>query len=71
MTTPHRHSWSDPYREAYATKRRCWNCGLMKITRHEPGVLPWIEYWRDDRRVRAEGDRTPPCDPAIQERNAA
>lgn len=60
---PPRHSWSDPYREAYATKRRCWTCGLMKVTRHEPGLFPWVEYWRDGVRVRVDeqGRRTPPC----------
>lgn len=67
MTSPAtflRHSWSDPYREVYATKRRCWNCGLMKITRHEPGILPWVEYWRDGARIRMDEDgrRVPACD---------
>lgn len=58
-----RHSWSDPYREFYATKRHCWSCGLMKVTRHEPGILPWVEYWHDGVRIRMdeEGRRVPPC----------
>lgn len=62
--THRRHSWSDPYREAYATKRTCWNCGLMKITRHEPGIFPWVEYWREGERVRMDeyGQKTPPCE---------
>lgn len=61
-----RHAWSDPFREFYATRRTCWNCGLMKVTRHEPGILPWVEYWRDDARVRMDenGRKTPPCIPA-------
>ena len=58
-----RHSWSDPYRTQHLTERRCWACGLMRVTRHEPGILPWTEFWRDGVRIEAEdgSSRTPSC----------
>lgn len=63
MTINRRHSWSDPFREQFATQRCCWHCGLLKVTRHEPGIFPWTEYWLNGSRVRMdeEGRRTPPC----------
>lgn len=64
MTRP-RHTWSDPYRTEYATERACWTCGLVRVTRHEPGVRPWVEFRRGGRGgVRADdgSGRTPPCE---------
>ncbi|MTW19361.1 hypothetical protein GJ689_24525 [Rhodoplanes serenus] len=60
MTVP-RHSWDWPHRDVYATNRACRNCGIIKVTRHEPGLIPWTEFWRDGARVEAVG-RTPPCE---------
>jgi hypothetical protein len=55
-----RHSWSEPERNIYETRRACRRCPVVKVTRHEPGVLPWVEFRRDGVRVDGDG-RTPPC----------
>jgi hypothetical protein len=55
-----RHSWGDPIRRTYHTERCCRKCAIVKITRHEPGVLPWVEFERDGARI--DSARTPPCD---------
>lgn len=39
------------------------NCGIIKVTRHEPGVLPWVEFYSKGRRVEG-GGRTPECEAA-------
>lgn len=59
MTTK-RHSWGPPYRQQYRTERVCLNCGLVKVTRHEPGALPWVEFLYKGRRAEC-GGRTPEC----------
>ena len=56
---PGRHKWGDPARFQYKTETTCSICGITKITRHEPGEYPWLEFFRDG--VRIEGDRTPEC----------
>lgn len=60
MAGKHRHLWGPPYRKIDRTKRVCLNCGMVKITRHEPGVLPWIEFHHKGRRVES-GGKTPEC----------
>lgn len=57
-----RHRWGDPSRDVYRTERVCQRCGLVKVTRHEPAQLPWIEFERNGRLVGYAGGRTPPCD---------
>lgn len=58
MITKARHSWSEGVRYEHHTDRCCWDCGLIKRTRHEEG-RHWIEFHRDG--VRVEGSKTPPC----------
>lgn len=43
-----RHKWSEPNRFPFKTERVCQRpgCGLIKVTRHEPGEHPWVEWWR-------------------------
>jgi len=57
-----RHRWSDPYRTEHETNRSCIKCGLIRVTRHEPGHLPWSEWWRDGLKV--EATATPACEAA-------
>jgi hypothetical protein len=65
-----RHRWGEPNRLRLKTERQCLDCGLIKVTVHEPSVsFPWVEFWREigpDRDlVKVEhSDRTPPCQPA-------
>ncbi len=59
-----RHSWSEPERYAQHSDRVCWDCGLIKRTRHEfdgPRAVHWVEWRRGDARV--EAARTPACEP--------
>ncbi len=57
---PRRHSWSEPFREPHATYRTCVHCELVRVTRHEPGELPWTEWERRGEPLQvAKG--TPPC----------
>lgn len=60
MAGKQRHSWSPPYRTQYRTERVCMNCGMVKVTRHEPGALPWQEFIHKGRRVESGGG-TPEC----------
>ena len=55
------HKWSGPKRTVHRTERTCLRCGLVKVTRHEPDVLPWVEYERSGIVVR-DGNRTPRCE---------
>ncbi len=57
-----RHSWAEPIRFPYKTERTCVLCGLTKVTRHEPGELPWLEFFRGLEKI--ECDRTPVCEVA-------
>jgi hypothetical protein len=59
------HRWSEPQRDHFRTERFCKRCDLVKVTRHEPSVLPWVEFERDGKRVIFEGGRTPPCEEAV------
>jgi hypothetical protein len=56
--TARRHSWSAPERFAHHSDRVCWDCALIKRTRHE-GHSHWTEWWRDGARI--SSDATPPC----------
>lgn len=60
-----RHSWSDRYPfDTHHTFRRCWNCGLMRITRHESEGgrdVHWVE-WRRVGGVNFRSERTPACE---------
>lgn len=56
-----RHQWSPPYRKPYRTERVCLRCGMVRVTRHEPGQIPWPEYEWKGRRVDS-GGRTPKCE---------
>lgn len=55
-----RHKWGEPSRDTYRTERKCQHCDLVKVTRHEPGELPWIEFEFDGQKV-DWGGKTPPC----------
>ena len=55
-----RHRWGERVPLPNRTNRHCQRCGLVRVTRHEPNEMPWIEWWRDDARIRSE--LTPPCD---------
>lgn len=57
-----RHSWADPVRFPNKTERACVLCGIVKVTRHEPGVQPWLEFFRGLERIQCE--RTPRCEAA-------
>lgn len=57
--TAARHKWDEPIRLQHKTMRTCTICGIVKVTRHEPGVLPWLEFWRGEQKI--ETDRTPAC----------
>lgn len=62
MIRAKRHTWSQPIRpDQHHTFRRCWDCGLMKISRHENGTH-WIEWRRNGERIHSE--RTPKCERA-------
>jgi hypothetical protein len=66
---PKRYSWSEKVRpDHHNTFQRCWDCGLMKIGRHENGEH-WVEWRRDGERIKS--DRTPACEPVKQEARAA
>ena len=55
-----RHSWADPVRFEYKTERSCVNgCGIVKVTWHQPGELPWTEFYCDG--VKIDSERTPAC----------
>jgi hypothetical protein len=57
---PSRHRWGEPQRTAYETVRVCQRCGLERVTRHEPGQRPWVEFRAEG--VTATGYHgTPPC----------
>lgn len=55
-----RHQWSAARRTAYRTTRECLRCGLVKVTRHEPGVRAWQEFERDGVVLRG-APGTPKC----------
>lgn len=60
-----RHRWSPPHRTENETSRACLRCGLIKVTRHEPGRFPWTEFHRDGLRIAQRPDelgKTPPCE---------
>lgn len=60
----HRHQWGPPVNFPYKTERSCLRpgCPVVKVTRHEPGELPWREWWRHGEQL--EGALTPPCEGA-------
>ena len=55
-----RHQWSAACRTAYRTTRECHRCGLVKVTRHEPGERAWQEFERDGMVLRGMAG-TPKC----------
>jgi hypothetical protein len=63
---PQHHSWSEKVAYEHHSDRVCWNCELIKRTRHE-GHLHWIEWWRGNVRVEPAKTqlgyaKTPPCE---------
>lgn len=64
-----RHSWSEKNRpDEHHTQQVCWDCGLEKITRHEPEPpFHRVEWRRGGKRIRSR--KTPPCE--VVEREAA
>lgn len=60
ITKPRRHSWDEPVRFAYKTERTCNRCHICKVTRHEPGQQPWIEFYRGLDKLSV--DKTPECE---------
>lgn len=69
MSASTRHRWGDPVRFQFKTERECARCGTIKVTRHEPGVQPWQEFYRDLDRIPGEG--TPACDARNEARQPA
>lgn len=61
VSKPLRHSWGEPVRFPYKTERTCNRCHICKVTRHEPGVQPWLEFYRGMEKLSV--DRTPACEP--------
>lgn len=61
-----RYTWSERFPlDQHHTFRRCWDCGLMRITRHESDGgrdVHWIEWRRNGERI--DSERTPACEPA-------
>lgn len=57
-----RHFWGDPVRFQYKTERTCLLCGIVKVTRHEPDALPWLEFYRGLEKIDCE--KTPKCEVA-------
>lgn len=58
---PRRHSWGDAVYFPYKTERTCNHCGICKVTRHEPGVHPWLEFYRGLDKLSVS--KTPACEP--------
>jgi hypothetical protein len=56
-----RHAWSEKVSYERHSDRVCWDCELIKRTRHE-GHSHWIEWWRDGKRIASSA--TPPCEKA-------
>jgi hypothetical protein len=54
-----RHSWGEAVRFQFKKERTCVVCDLTKVTRHELGEQPWLEFWRGTERIIS--DRTPSC----------
>lgn len=55
-----KHSWSQAYRpDHFHTFRRCWNCGMERVTRHESGQH-WIEWRKNGQPVKSH--QTPICE---------
>lgn len=65
MNGTKKHYWSDRCAlDEHHTFRRCWDCGLMKITRHESDGgrdVHWIEWRKNGERIAS--DSTPACEP--------
>lgn len=68
MSTTHakRHAWSERNPVSpHTTLRRCWDCGLIKITRHETDErgfdVHWVEWLKNGKPFRSEA--TPPREP--------
>lgn len=59
-----RHKWPTSDETQFQTDRHCPRCGIVRRTRHEPGELPWIEWYRDD--VRIVTKLTPACDARLE-----
>jgi hypothetical protein len=58
-----KHRWTHPTRpDLNNTFRSCVNCGLVKITRHEPDnqLRHWLEFERDGVKIAA----MPKCEAA-------
>lgn len=52
--------------DQYATHRVCPRCGIIQVTRHEPGERPWKEFKRDGVIVARAGQPTPVCDARLE-----
>lgn len=63
-----RHQWGEAMRYEHSTTRMCLRCGLVKVTRHEPNVRPWVEFVRDCEPL-GGSEGTPACEPvaAVEE----
>ncbi len=56
-----KHSWSQPSRpNEHETHRACEHCGIIKVTRHEPGSFSWTEFLSDTG-CKLYTTRTPEC----------
>jgi hypothetical protein len=63
MTERRTHRWGEPQRFLHKTERECQRdgCGVIRVSRHE-GTEHWVEFWRNEERIEAPDDRTPPCE---------
>lgn len=66
-----KHRWSDPSRDELRTERTCFNCGIIKVTRHDGGEdsFPWTEWLWPDRGEMAGVAGTPECTPPLARRD--
>ena len=53
-----KHRWAKPHRpDLNHTYRTCEKCGVIRVTRHEPGNFPkehWSEWERDGKSLPAK-----------------
>lgn len=61
------HRWPDRIViNEHETHRPCPRCGIIQVTRHEPGERPWKEFKRDGLIVARAGQGTPVCDARLE-----
>ena len=65
------HSWGERIvADEHNTHRVCRRCSTIRVTRHEPGEKPWVEFKRDGVVVARAGEGTPRCDARLEKASA-